>query len=108
MYTTGYSDHQLLCNLSIKLNSILTYTALAINSYKIWELVYEKRLLFHRGNMVYPPPPCSDSRLHGYTTASDPHEPLPSLPHRLIPLAHSYYSLSCLLELAYTSNALFS
>ena len=57
MYTTGYSDHQLLCNLSIKLNSILTYTALAINSYKIWELVYEKRLLFHRGNMVYPPPP---------------------------------------------------
>ena len=36
-----------------------------------------------------PHPPCSDSRLHGYTTASDPHEPLPSLPHWLIPLAQS-------------------
>ena len=32
-------DNQLLCNLSIKLNSIVTYTALAINSYKKWELV---------------------------------------------------------------------
>ena len=56
MSTTGYRANQILCNLSIKANcSILTYIALAINSYKLWELKYDKPLLFHRGNM-FPPP----------------------------------------------------
>ena len=65
MSTTGYRANQILCNLSIKVNcSILTYIALAINSYKLWELKYDKPLLFHRGNMFPPLLRCAPACLH--------------------------------------------